>query len=310
LPFILKWDIICLEYVIKLTNPGVAEWLCLSGEFRRIKMFCPACGNEIPNDSKFCEHCGEKSVKDAGAPKPAGEPKQDSGWTSKSMDSESPTNKEILPEKRMSSGGGGAFNPREIQLDPIQLLKEAWAIVSADLAPIAIFTLIYLVVVSVCAITIIGGLAVPGFIAGYMICIMGYIRRKEQLDYNKMLKDGWPFYVNMLVYVIVAGIISSLASVCLVIPGLIVGAGFGMSIFLIVDKNASFGDAINAAFALISKQYMMLLIFGLVLLAVYIIPALLAQIPVLGWIIMFAVSLVASPMFTIMFFKAYQKLYD
>lgn len=272
-------------------------------------MFCPACGNEIPNESKFCEHCGEKIGKDAEAPKPASEQKQDSGWTSKSMDSESPTDKEILPQKSMSSGGGG-FNPREIQLDPVQILKEAWAIVSSDIGPVIIFTLVYLIVATVCAITVIGSLAIPGFIAGYMICIMGYVRRKEQLDYNRMLKAGWPFYVNMLVYAIVAGIISSLASVCLVIPGLIVGAGFGMSIFLIVDKNANFGDAINAAFALISKQYMMLLIFGLVCLAVYIVPALLAQIPVLGWIIMFAASLVLSPLLTIMFFKAYQKLYE
>lgn len=273
-------------------------------------MFCPACGNEIPNESKFCEHCGEKTVSEsAGAPKPASEPKQDAGWTSKSIDSESPTDKEILPQIIVSSGGGG-FTPREIQLDPVQLLKEAWAIVSADIGPIIIFTLIYLIVASVCAITIIGGLAVPGFIAGYMICIMGYVRRKEQLDYNMMLKAGWPFYVNMLVFSIVTGIISSLATVCLVIPGLIVGAGFGMSIFLIVDKNANFGDAINASFALISKQYMMLLIFGLVCLAVYIVPSLLAQIPVLGWIIMFAASLVLSPLLTIMCFKAYQKLYD
>jgi hypothetical protein len=286
----------------------VADGHACLGELRRIKMFCPACGNEIPNESKFCEHCGEKIGKDAEAPKPAAEQKQDSGWTSKSMDSESPTDKEILPEKRVSSGGG--FTPREIQIDPLKILQEAWALVSADIGPIIIFTLIYLIVASVCSITIIGGLAVPGFIAGYMICIIGYVRRKETLDYNMMLKAGWPFYVNMLVYLIVSGIISGLASICLVIPGLIVGAGFGMSIFLIVDKNANFGDAINAAFALISKQYMMLLIFGLVCIAVYIIPALLAQIPILGFIIMFVASLVLSPLLTIMFFKAYQKLYE
>ena len=283
-------------------------------------MFCPSCGNEIADNSKFCDHCG---VETGGAAKPptqdtpptqetppTEEPKQseEKARTSDTKDSESPSDKETVPVVSASSGSR-QFIPRDGKFDAVKWMKEGWEIVKADMATIVVFHLVFTIACAVLSGTGIGAIAVPGILAGYMLVLIGYLRRKEALDMGKMFSGGWNYFVDMLVFWLVGGIITSIGSLFLVIPGLIIGMGFWIAGFLIVDKKAKFGEAISAAFALISKQAMGLLVFALVLFVVWLIPSLIGMIPILGWLVLFAATLIIGPVTMIAMYKGYMEFF-
>lgn len=260
--------------------------------YMELIMFCPSCGNENPDDAKFCEHCGDKF---GASEQPTPEPE--------------PMPKEQIPVYVKKPASSGDFMPKDVQIDGLKWLKEAWAIFQADIGPLIIISLVFGVACFVLGLTIIGSFATPGIFAGYFIVMIGYLRRKEKLDIGKMFSCGWEFFVDMLLFAIVGGIITSIASIFLIVPGLMVSIAFGMTSFLIVDKKANFGDAINAAFALISKQISGLFMFALILIGICIVPAILGMIPVLGWIIGIAFALVLSPVLVIAYYKGYQEIY-
>jgi len=270
-------------------------------------MFCPYCGNENPDDAKFCEHCGEKlGVAEQTTPEPEPMPKEEPVADTISTE-EIP--KEEMPLRTEQPPSGGDFMPRDVPIDGVKWLKEAWEIFQADVAQLIIISLVFGAACFVLGLTIIGSFATPGIYAGYLIVMIGYLRNKEKLDIGKMFSCGWEYFVDMLLLAIVGGIIASIASIFLVIPGIMVIIAFGMSSFLIVDKKVKFGDAINAAFALISKQISGLFMFALILIAICIVPAILGMIPVLGWLIGIAFALVFSPVLVIAYYKGYQEIY-
>lgn len=260
-------------------------------------MFCPSCGNENPDDANFCEHCGEKfGVSEQPTPEPEPIPKEE-------------TRQEQPPVQTEQPAFSGNFMPRDVQIDGLKWLKEAWEIFQADMAQLIIISFVFGAACFVCGITVIGSLATPGIYAGYIIVMIGYLRRKERLDIGKMFNCGWEYFVDMLLLALVGGIITSIASIFLVIPGLMVSIAFGMTSFLIVDKKVKFGDAMNAAFALISKQISGLFMFALIMLAICIVPAILGMIPVLGWLIGIAFALVFAPVLVIAYYKGYEEIY-
>lgn len=270
-------------------------------------MFCPSCGNENPDDAKFCEHCGDKfGAAEQATPEPEPMPKEEpvADYSSKE---EQP--KEQMPVKTEQPASSGDFMARDVQIDGVKWLKEAWEIFKADMGPLIIISLVFGAACFVLGITVIGSFATPGIFAGYLIVMIGYLRRKEQLDIGKMFSCGWEYFVDMLLLAIVGGIIASIATIFLIIPGIMVCIAFGMTSFLIVDKKVKFGDAINAAFALISKQISGLFMFALILIAICIVPAILGMIPVLGWLIGIAFGLVLSPILVITYYKGYQEIY-
>lgn len=268
-------------------------------------MFCPSCGAEIPDDATFCEHCGNKlGASETPPPEPEPKPKEESSW-------EEPPKEESAkaPVRVESQGSGGSYMPRDVPIEGEKWLSEAWEIFQADMGQLIVFSLVFTIASFVAGLTMIGVLAMPGIYAGYLIVMIAYLRKKEKLDIGKMFQCGWEYYVDMLVFGLVGGIIASIASIFLIIPGMIVSAAFGFSSFLIIDKKVKFGDAINFAFALLSKQISGLLMFSLLILAVIIVPMLLSLIPVLGILISLAFSLVFSPVMVITLYKGYEKIY-
>ncbi len=258
-------------------------------------MFCPSCGAEIPDDAAFCEHCGEKL---GAAKKPTPEPE--------------PTLKEETeksPVKVESQGSSEAFMPRDVPIEGWKWITEAWEIFKADIVQLIVLYLIFSIACGVLSITIIGLLAVPGIYAGYLIVMIGYLRRKEKLDIGKMFQCGWDYFVDMLLYGLIGGIIAGIATIFLIIPGMMVSLAFGLTAFLIVDKKVKFGDAMNSAFALLSKQIGGLFMFSLIIIGICIVIGLLSIIPILGWIIYIAFALVISPVLVIAYFIGYEKIY-
>ena len=256
-------------------------------------MFCPACGNQTADNSRFCDHCGAQiePQKTSTAPPsgdiPSGEQK---------------TPPPVMPPESPRLGNA--------KFDPIRWMSEAWKLIQSDLANVLVFSLIYVVITAILGGIVIGIFAMPGILAGYMICIMKFVREKKKLDPAEMLQSGWDYYVNVLIFMIVAGILTAIASVCLVIPGMIVGLGFIIPAFMFVDKKADFNTVFNAGIELISKNISGLLIFSVILIAMVIVVAIVSSILAFcGAILAFVLMLFIAPIITIAAFLAYEELF-
>ena len=264
-------------------------------------MFCPSCGNQIPDNARFCDHCGADTQS-----KQASSSQQQTGTTPPKggeTPSGEPKTSQTSHQSGLSSFKSGAF-------DPVRWLSEAWKIIQADLANVVIFNLVYVVVAAILAVTVVGVFIVPGLYAGYMLSIIKYVRDKAKLDPVEMLQSGWQYWGVMLVYWLVMIVLTGIASICLVIPGLIVGMGFVIPAFMIVDKKADFTTTFNKGIELISKQFVGLLIFAAILIAMGIIVAIASAIfSVLGGIVAFVLSLFVVPLVVIASFLAYEELY-
>jgi len=256
-------------------------------------MFCPACGNQTADNSRFCDHCGAQiePQKTSTAP-PSGD---------------IPSGEQKTPPPVMPSESPRLGNAK---FDPIRWLSEAWKLIQADLSNVLIFNLIYVVIVTILAATVIGIFVLPGILAGYMLCTIKYVREKKKLDPAEMLQSGWEYYVNVLIYMIVAGVLSAIASICLVIPGLIVCLGFMIPAFMLVDKKADFNTVFNAGIELISKNIGGLLLFSVILIAMLIVIGIAVSIVAFcGGIIAFVLSLFVTPIVVIAAFLAYEELF-
>ena len=242
-------------------------------------MFCPACGNKIPDNSKKCEHCGEEVASQA-APS--------------------------TPPQGPQTGGGGASNQPGGNFDPVALMKKSWGIIQSDISNVFVYSLIYTIVEYVCAIVF---PVVPGILAGNLLVVRDYLRKQGKLEPGQMIQRGWPYWGNMLVFWIVASIISTIGFFCFIVPGLALSMAFLIASFAIVDKNATFSEAFNMAIELVSKQFVGLMIIGLLLLALIVLSAIFALIlPCLGWMASFVASILVMPVLVFTAYFAYEEL--
>ena len=223
------------------------------------------------------------------------------------MDSESSTDfKKKLNE---SEWIGGKFSPRDGKFKPVEWLMESWEIIKADPVDILVFSLVYMVVAIVMICTIVGALAIYGLMAGYMLVLIGYLRRKEPLDIRKMITSGWDYFLNLFVYLLVGGILSSIGALLLIIPGLIIGMAFYIGMFLIIDKKANYTEALKATFALIVNKPVDLLVFYLIFAAIGLVLGIICIIPFLGWAVYIAAIFVLPPLTYIAYYKAYMEFF-
>ncbi|MFH1515315.1 MAG: hypothetical protein ABIG42_07630 [bacterium] len=108
---------------------------------------------------------------------------------------------------------------------------------------------------------------------------------------------------------LIGGILTIIGFIILLVPGMIIGRAFYMCSFLIVDKKAKFGEALSAAFALISSQAVNLLVFYLFFVVIGIVLGIIGLIPILGLIVELVAALVLMPVFTIAIYKSYMEFF-
>jgi len=127
-----------------------------------------------------------------------------------------------------------------------------------------LFNLGYFIIIFISAISLLGIFLIPGFSAGYMLTLSRHIRYKENLNFITILKHGWKYWFENLIYlsIVVSGLIISaviiyvalvyifnvtymLLMILIGLPLLIIflllamGIYFIVPSFMIVDKDAN-----------------------------------------------------------------------
>ncbi len=130
------------------------------------------------------------------------------------------------------------------------LMRKAKEQLSGQWIPAVLATLIYYALISAAGFTYIGELLVVGPLsvgyAMFIIALTGY----QKADYNTLF-DGFKNFGQTLVAGLLISVLVSIASVFLLVPGIILALGFSMTFFIMVDDPQITGiDAMQASWNL------------------------------------------------------------
>ena len=114
-------------------------------------------------------------------------------------------------------------------------MRQAKAALQGNWSYAALGALIYMAVLSFASISYIGQLILVGpFTVGYILYIM-VICDYRRPDLNLLLK-GFDSFVQTMVAGLFVSLAVGFASLFLIVPGIIVGLGFGMTFFIMIDN--------------------------------------------------------------------------
>ena len=135
---------------------------------------------------------------------------------------------------------------------------------------------------------------IGSFMAGGMITFMLKVARGEPYDFGDIFRGG-SFFVNILVAKLLVGIAVVFGLALLIVPGVILALGLGMTNMLIVDRNMGAVDAMKESWRITTGHKGSLLVycllaFGLMLLGLLACClGILVVIPIveIGWIFIY-----------------------
>ena len=203
-------------------------------------MFCEGCGAQMPENTAFCPNCGKGVTPPsagAGAPPPPPPPAVGTGF----------------------QASGYVYNPPDaVTVQTGKWIGEAWGMVKSDLGTFIVAGLL---------VAIVGG-AVPvilqgAMIAGFHIFIATRLLRGKA-EIGDLFK-GFNYFVPALVASLLISIFVTVGIALCILPGLVVAAGLMFSYLFIIDKRMDFWPAMQASWALVSKNFAGFTLFWLAL---------------------------------------------
>lgn len=191
-------------------------------------MFCQKCGATIEPNAQFCANCGETQAAGlAGAPTPP-----------------------PLPD----------YAPPVVTTGKVETgrwISEAWKIVTADIGPWVLITLLFLLINSCVPLILQGPL-----LGGMQLAAMRKILY-GRVDIGDLFK-GFNRFTDLLIANIIISLFVVIGSLLCIIPGLVVGAMYQFTYLFIVDKKMAFWPAMEASHNLVKRDYLGFTIFMLV----------------------------------------------
>jgi len=200
-------------------------------------MFCPHCGNQVPDQTAYCPHCGQSVTSPGSAATPPPAPQAAQPFVA----------------------------PDNININITGAISEAWRIVSGDLGVFVVCTLIMGVIDSV-------GILHGSMAAGmHILCINKLVRGRIEIgDFFK----GFNFFVPSLIALIITGIFTFIGTLACIVPGIVLASVYMFVYLFIVDRKMDFWPAIEACHAIGKKAWGQLTLFMLSLVLLQIAGAL------------------------------------
>lgn len=237
-------------------------------------MFCPNCGNQLPDSVKFCTKCGSNvgqpmsSQPEGGRPQP--EQARQAPAQPTSRDAMLAAQKQAYAPPPPPPPGGADFSmgqPQAAGFSPGDCISQGWAIVKQHfgvfLAGTLIYTILSVVTGSIPGVSLlVGGPLSGGF---FVFCFKAVYGAKPEVG---DLFKGFSRFVPLLLVYIVSAIFIGLGIILLIIPGIYLAVSYSFAIPLIVDQNLDFWEAMETSRKTVSKcwgsVFALLILNGLV----------------------------------------------
>ena len=141
------------------------------------------------------------------------------------------------------------------------LMRQAKQMLAGNWGNVALATLIYMIIIGVVSCSYVGQLILIGPISvGYVLFIMAVCDRRI-VDFGNLFK-GFDNFVQTLVAGLIYSIAVSIGMFFLVVPGIIISMGFGMTFFIMAEQPGISGvDALKLRF--IGWGLLAILTFGI-----------------------------------------------
>jgi hypothetical protein len=232
-------------------------------------MFCPHCGAQISERTRFCGQCGQNVAVD-----PAG---QAGGMPP------------MQPQPPPQAGGygfpGGGFTPPvgppPVYIPPANVevktgawISEGWEIVKADMGGMVLICLVFMLVNGVIPLVLTG----PTMIGVFMYISKRMMRQPAELG---DIFKGFPWFVPSLVASLLVALFVNIGMILCIIPGLVVAAMYMFTYHFIFDKGMDFWPAMQASHEVVKKNYFGFTMFVVVLGLINFVALLLCIIPML-----------------------------
>jgi uncharacterized membrane protein len=200
-------------------------------------MFCQYCGTSCSPELKFCPQCGKEQP---GAAAPVNTP--------------AVTPPPFVP-------------PAVIQARSGDWIGQGWDLVKAELGGFVLITVLSLLLNSVIPLILHG----PLMAGTYIYCVMRLTRGRAEVG---DLFKGFNYFIPAFVGGLLISIFTFLASLLLIIPGLIVAAMYSFTYLFIIDKKMDFWPAMQASHAIVKNDYLGFTLFIVLLGLIQILGAL------------------------------------
>ena len=127
------------------------------------------------------------------------------------------------------------------------LMRQAKQMLAGNWGNVALATLIYMIIIGVVSCSYVGQLILIGPISvGYVLFIMAVCDRRI-VDFGNLFK-GFDNFVQTLVAGLIYSIAGSIGMFFLVVPGIIISMGFGMTFFIMAEQPGISGvDALKTS---------------------------------------------------------------
>jgi uncharacterized membrane protein len=154
----------------------------------------------------------------------------------------------------------GWNSPQIVEVRAGHWVGEGWRIVKSDIASYVLMTLVFFLLGSA------AGLIQGSLIAGlHIFTIKKILGRKA--TFGDMFQ-GLNFFVPTLLASLVIGLFIGVASLFLIIPGLVVAAMYKFTYLFIVDKHMDFWQAMRASHEVVRRDYVGFTLFLVLLILV------------------------------------------
>jgi uncharacterized membrane protein len=151
--------------------------------------------------------------------------------------------------------------PQIVEVRAGHWVGEGWRLVKSDISNYIVMTLVFLLL----------GSAACGLIQGSLIAGLHLFTIKKILGRNAGFADmfqGFNFFVPTLLASLVIGLFVGVASLFLIIPGLVVAAMYKFTYLFIVDKRMDFWQAMRASHEVVRRDYVGFTLFLVLLILV------------------------------------------
>lgn len=152
---------------------------------------------------------------------------------------------------------------RGYNTDAGKYISEGYQIFEKDMGKFIGFTALYFLITSAAVFVPFGPILLSGPLTAGFFIVARKIKKNESYDFGAFWK-GFDFFVPLMLYTLISGILGSLAFLAFIIPGIYLFVGWSFAIPFIIFGNMEFWDSMEYSRKIITKKWWN--IFGLLLL--------------------------------------------